>query len=126
MKIEELKILTCDDSMLARKSIRDALRNAGCRNIIEVHDGQQAVEMYRKEKPHIAFLDIVMPVKDGITAAREIIAEDPDAYIVMVSSVGTRSHLQKALDAGARDFLQKPPTREQIRDVLELVAEGVQ
>ncbi len=118
MKNEELKVLICDDSLLARKSLRDALKNAGCQQVIEVYDGQSAVDTYKKEKPDIVFLDIVMPIKDGITAAREICEEDKDAHIIMVSSVGTQVHLREAIKAGAKDFLQKPPTPEQVKNVL--------
>ncbi len=124
MDISDLKILICDDSLLARKNLRDGLKGLGCNNITEVFDGQSAVESYKNDKPDVVFLDIVMPVKDGITAAREICAFDPDAYIVMVSSVGTQVHLREAIKAGARDFLQKPTTPEQIRNALEHVSGG--
>ncbi|MBO6148056.1 MAG: response regulator [Lachnospiraceae bacterium] len=121
MTNEELKILICDDSLLARKSLRDALKNAGCTEIKEVYDGQSAVDSYKEDKPDIVFLDIVMPVKDGITAAREICEFDENAYIIMVSSVGTQLHLREAIKAGAKDFLQKPPTPEQVKNVLSQV-----
>ena len=124
MDISDLKILICDDSLLARKNLRDGLKGLGCKNITEVFDGQSAVESYKNDRPDVVFLDIVMPVKDGITAAREICASDPDAYIVMVSSVGTQGHLREAIKAGARDFLQKPTTPEQIRNALEHVSGG--
>ncbi len=124
MDISDLKILICDDSLLARKNLRDGLKGLGCKNITEVFDGQSAVESYKNDRPDVVFLDIVMPVKDGITAAREICASDPGAYIVMVSSVGTQVHLREAIKAGAKDFLQKPTTPEQIRNALEHVSGG--
>ncbi len=124
MDISDLKILICDDSLLARKNLRDGLKGLGCKNITEVFDGQSAIESYKNDRPDVVFLDIVMPVKDGITAAREICASDPSAYIVMVSSVGTQVHLREAIKAGARDFLQKPTTPEQIRNALEHVSGG--
>ena len=65
-----------------------------------------------------------MPVKDGITAAKEICAIDSRAYIVMVSSVGTQVHLREAIKAGAKDFLQKPTTPEQLKNALEHVSGG--
>ncbi len=124
MGFENLKVLICDDSLLARKNLRDGLKVLGCTNITEVYDGKAAVDQYNGLSFDVVFLDIVMPVMDGITAAREICAADPNAYIVMVSSVGTQVHLREAIKAGARDFLQKPATPEQIRTALEHVTGG--
>ncbi len=124
MGFENLKVLICDDSLLARKNLRDGLKVLGCTNITEVYDGKAAVDQYKGSSFDVVFLDIVMPVMDGITAAREICAADSNAYIVMVSSVGTQVHLREAIKAGARDFLQKPATPEQIRTALEHVTGG--
>lgn len=124
MGFENLKVLICDDSLLARKNLRDGLKVLGCTNITEVYDGKAAVDQYKGSSFDVVFLDIVMPVMDGISAAREICAADPNAYIVMVSSVGTQVHLREAIKAGARDFLQKPATPEQIRTALEHVTGG--
>ncbi|MDD3415736.1 MAG: response regulator [Lachnospiraceae bacterium] len=115
----EIKILICDDSILARKSLRENLRSFGCNNIIEVSDGQEAIDMYKAERPDITFLDIVMPVKDGITAVKEICDFHKGAYVVMVSSVGTQTHLKEAIRSGAQDFMQKPATPEQIKTIIE-------
>ena len=118
MRIEDLKVLICDDSLLARKSLTDSLKNAGCKDIIEVYDGQAAIESYKANRPNVVFLDIIMPVKDGVTATREICEFDPDAHVIIVSSVGTQVHLREAIKAGAKDFLQKPASTSQIRNAL--------
>lgn len=102
------KVLICDDSILARKSLRALLEASGFENILEVSDGQACVDICEKEKPQIVFLDIVMPVKDGVTATAEIKETSPDTIIIIVSSVGTQTHLKEALKAGAKDFIQKP------------------
>ncbi len=123
MKNADLKILICDDSILARKNLRENLKSLGCLNVIEVSDGQAAINTYRAEQPDITFLDIVMPVKDGITAVKEICEYDSKAYVVMVSSVGTQSHLKEAIRSGAQDFLQKPATIEQLEVILAHLTE---
>ena len=64
------------------------------------------------------FLDIVMPIKDGVTAVQEIIAGDPNAQIIIVSSVGTQQQLKSAIEAGAKDFVQKPINAEQIKAIV--------
>ena len=121
MSDTDLKILICDDSLLARRALKENLRQLNCTNVIEVSDGQSAIDMYKQEHPDITFLDIVMPVKDGITAVKEISAYDKNACLIMVSSVGTQAHLKDALKSGARDFIQKPATLEQLKAVITSV-----
>lgn len=118
MDEKDLKILICDDSLLARRNLRETLKGLNCSNIIEVADGQSAIDTYKNEKPDITFLDIVMPVKDGITAVKEICEFDSSAYVIMVSSVGTQAHLKEAIKSGASDFMQKPATIEQLKHVI--------
>ena len=65
-----------------------------------------------------------MPVKDGNAAIREIIDFDKDAEIIIVSSVGTQSQLKNALEAGAKDFIQKPLDKEQVLAVVKRFLEG--
>ena len=108
MSKENPKFLICDDSVLARRKLADTLNSLGYDNIVTVANGQEAVDTYKSERPDIVILDIVMPVKDGITATKEIIEFDNKALIIISSSVGTQSHLKEVIKAGARDFIQKP------------------
>lgn len=124
MTLESIKILICDDSILARKKLKDFLVSIGCTQILDATDGQMAIDIYKEKRPDIVFLDIVMPVKNGISAVKEIIAFDPEAYIIMTSSVGTQENLKEALKAGAKDFIQKPLDNNQIKHVLETKVKG--
>lgn len=124
MTLETIKILICDDSILARKKLKDYLSSIGCTNLFEAADGQAAINTYKEQKPDIVFLDIVMPVKDGISAVKEIMEFDSSAHIVMTSSVGTQQNLKEALKAGARDFIQKPLDTAQVKHVLETKIKG--
>ncbi len=121
MKAKDLKVLICDDSMLARKNLIATLKKCGVEEIVQVSDGQAAIDTYKAEHPDIVFLDVVMPVKDGITALKEIIEFDSDAVAIMVSSVGTQMHIRETVKVGARDFLQKPATLEQITSIIDRV-----
>ncbi|MBQ2705994.1 MAG: response regulator [Agathobacter sp.] len=118
MTIDEGKVLICDDSILARKQIKDIIAIAGAPTIFEASDGEKAIEIYKEHKPDLVFLDIVMPKKDGNITINEIMAFDPDAKIIIVSSVGTHTQLKCALEAGAMDFIQKPINKVQIIDAL--------
>lgn len=124
MSIEDLKILITDDSILARKQLKDIISTLGTPVFIEATDGQNAIDKYKETKPDLVFLDIVMPKKDGNAAIQEIIEFDPKATIIVASSVGTQSQLKNALKAGARDFIQKPLDKEQVLNVVSRFLEG--
>lgn len=118
MTIDNGKVLICDDSILARKQIKDCIAIVGSPTILEASDGESAIQIYKEEKPDLVFLDIVMPKKDGNIAIEEIMDFDKEAKIVIVSSVGTQSQLKCALECGAVDFIQKPINKIQIIDAV--------
>ncbi len=113
------RILVCDDSILARKSLCAVLDSFGYKNIHEVNNGEDAVKYCKENKPELIFLDIVMPIKDGVTATKEIMGDNPDSKIIIVSSVGTQTHIKEAIKAGAKDFIQKPLDEDLLKQVLE-------
>lgn len=122
--LEGVKILIGDDSILARKQLKDFISKCGTPTFLEAANGQEAIDLYKKESPDLVFLDIVMPIKDGNAAVSEIISYDKDAEIIIVSSVGTQSQLKAAIEAGARDFIQKPLNEDQIHRVITSRFEG--
>ncbi|MCI9426441.1 MAG: response regulator [Eubacterium sp.] len=124
MKLEDVKILIGDDSILARKQLKDVVSNFGISNILEASNGQEAIDMYKEHTPDMVFLDIVMPVKDGHSAIAEIMEVNPQADIVIVSSVGTQAQLRQAIQLGAKDFIQKPLNVRQIESILKTRFEG--
>ncbi len=124
MTYQELKIEICDDSIFARKKIKDYISSLGVTQIFEASDGQRAIDIYKKNKPHIVFMDIIMPIKTGIDAVTEIIEFDPDAKVVMASSVGTQNHLKEAINAGAFEFLQKPIENKHVLKILQALTKG--
>ena len=119
MGTESTKILICDDSILARSQMKDLLEGLGEFEVIEAKNGHEAVEAYKANKPAIAFLDIVMPEKNGIEAVKELVEFDKDAILIMASSIGNNKHLTAALDAGACDFIQKPVDEDHLREILD-------
>lgn len=125
VNINEMTVLICDDSMFARKKLSMSISGFGVKDVYEAADGEEAVSKYREFKPDVVFMDIIMPKVTGIEALKQIIAEDPDAKVIMASSVGTQSHLKDALKSGAVDFLQKPIADNDALKVLENVAKGV-
>lgn len=124
MSIENAKILITDDSILVRKQLKDIISTLGSPVFIEAVDGQDAIDKYKESKPDLVFLDIVMPKKDGNAAIKEIMEFDSEANIIIASSVGTQSQLKLALEAGAKDFIQKPLDKDQVLKVVSKFLEG--
>lgn len=119
MLLSESKILIGDDSILARKQLKDILSELGATHYIEAANGQEAIDRYNEDPADIVFLDIVMPVKDGVTATREIVAAHPSAVVIIASSIGTKEQLKNAIEAGAKDFIQKPFSANNIQRIIE-------
>lgn len=124
MDFNGVKILICDDSVFARRRLKDFLNSIGIQDVFEAADGVASVEQYEINQPDIVFMDIVMPKKDGVDAVTDIIAINPEAKIIMASSVGTQDYVKNALKAGACDFIQKPLENDKIVGAIEKALTG--
>src|SRR5260370_42443440 len=87
----------------------------------EAGEGRPANTEYERIKPDIVLMDITMPQMGGIEAAEKIVQQNPDARIVMVSSVGYQENIVAALQRGARHFVQKPVKPEVLYEVIKYV-----
>ncbi|HVP05652.1 MAG TPA: response regulator [Dehalococcoidia bacterium] len=111
------RILIADDSAFVRQRM-SALLKAWGYEIVEAEDGRQAVDLYSREQPDAVLLDITMPDLDGLQSLDLIMAQDPHARVAMVSAIGNKETIMKAIKAGAKDFVVKPFSPENIRAVL--------
>lgn len=100
------KVLIVDDEPQVRRALRTILVSQGCA-VIEVRDGEEALEEIKADPPDLILLDINMPGIDGFETCRRI-REASDVPIIMVTVRGSESDKVKALDAGADDYLVKP------------------
>ena len=119
MDSKDYKIMIVDDSKLARKKLKDCLALLNYTNVIEAADGDEAVSLFKQEKTNLVFMDIVMPKMFGTDAVKNIVDLDEEAIIVMLSSVGTKKHVQESIKVGARDFIFKPFTASRVAEILE-------
>jgi len=101
------KILVVDDAMFMRVQLRNILSAEGY-VISEATNGQEAVQMSESIDPDLIFMDLTMPVMDGITAIKAIIQAKPGTKIVVCSALGLPNMVMEAVQAGARDFIVKP------------------
>ena len=124
MENKSLKIMICDDSILSRRQMKNMLTSITECTIIEAENGEIAISKYKENKADIVFLDLVMPIKDGITTAKELKEFDPDIYMVVASSVGTQQSIKQALTAGVKDFVQKPIDKPQLMRIVDAFLDG--
>lgn len=113
------KILLADDSAFMRKILINILNKEGHKDIIETENGEEAVAKFKKEKPDLVLLDIIMEKKDGIEALKDIMKADKDAKVVMVSAVGQEQMVKEAVTAGAQDFIVKPFNAEKVVETVK-------
>jgi two-component system chemotaxis response regulator CheY len=108
-----------DDALIIRKRIKEIAEEAGWQVAAEAKDGEEAVALYRRERPDLVTLDIVMPKLDGVAALKRMIQDDPLARVVMVSAVNQKEKLAECIQAGAIDFIVKPFEKAGLRRFFE-------
>lgn len=113
------KILIVEDSNLMKAVIANFIEreNKGY-EIITAINGDEAVSQYQNEKPDLVFMDIKMPGMDGMTALEKIKEIDQDAKVVMCTSLKEASQEKRAEDLGAKGYIKKPFSREEITKAL--------
>ncbi len=104
MKVE---VLLVDDDEQIRQMMYDLLTSLDCVVVAEAENGAQAVEKYSSHSPHVTLLDINMPVMNGIDALKKIKALNPDAFVVMVTSITGMEAMEECYAAGASHYLRK-------------------
>lgn len=123
------KILVIDDDRQVRQMIMLTLQRDGF-TVFEAEDGNQAMEMYRRERFDLVITDIVMPGKEGIETIMEMKGVDPDASIIAISGGGRinpEDYLTWARRFGVDRTFTKPVDRaELLAAVHELLPEGAQ
>ena len=118
---QPIRYLIVDDSVFARKNVAKLVESFGGQVAGEAGDGCTAITEYERTKPDIVLMDITMPQMEGIEAAERIIRQDPQARVVMVSSVGYQENIVAALQKGAKHFVQKPVKPEVLYEVIKYV-----
>ena len=113
-----MKILIADDSKFMRRLIRMNVESLGHTVVSEAENGKEAVDAYKENNPDVVFIDMVMPVMNGLEAIASIMEFDKSAKIIMCSSMGHATYVQEAILKGARDFIVKPFNPDKIKESL--------
>ena len=102
------KILVADDSDAIRLVLTDILTIGEHQVIGEAVDGSEAVEKYSQIKPDILLLDLAMPKKDGLTVVKEVVSNDSNAKIILITASDNQKVIHDCLNAGAKAYISKP------------------
>ena len=108
------RVMIVDDSAFMRRMLRDIVIGNGYTVLCEAENGRIAVNNYIKLKPDIVTMDVTMNDMNGLDALKEILAFDPDARVVMVSSMSQEVIVRDAIVMGAKGFIVKPFEEKQI------------
>ncbi|MBM4421902.1 MAG: response regulator [Chloroflexi bacterium] len=112
---QKIGVLIVDDIAETRENIRKLLQfEADIEVVGTAKTGKEAVTLAREKRPHVVIMDINMPDMDGITATELISKDVPSAQIVILSVQSDADYLRRAMMAGARDFLTKPPSGDEL------------
>src|SRR5215469_6665491 len=118
MKTLSGTILVADDDADIRDILSETLNSLGCR-VITAANGRDCLDQLDKEAPELAFLDIEMPVKNGLEVLKELRRSGRDTTTIMITAYGTIERAVQAMKEGASDFVTKPFDLDHIAIVVE-------
>ena len=120
-----MKLLLVDDHEMVRLGLKSYLSmQDGIDQVLEASDGQEGVELALKERPDVIIMDIVMPYMTGIEATLAILQEWPDAKILILTSYLDNEKIYPVLDAGAKGYMLKTSSAEEILRAIRKVEQG--
>jgi DNA-binding NarL/FixJ family response regulator len=118
----QARVLIADDSPAVRKTLRHLLQADTAWEIIDAEDGETAIARALEFRPDVIILDLAMPVKDGLSAAREISQALPEAAILMYTMHWTPHLEQEAQKCGVRKLVSKSESAVLLSEVHNLLA----
>ncbi len=119
---QKITILIADDVKETRENLKRLLSFRQDFQVVgEAANGEEAVQLSEKLKPDVVLMDINMPVLDGIAATEAITCHTPETAIIIISVQGEQEYLRKAMLAGAREYLVKPFSGDELTDAVERI-----
>ena len=123
--MKTIRILLADDHTVVRKGLRLLLESQpGFLVVADAADGRQAVAMAEQHTPDVVVMDVAMPELNGIEAARQITAKQPQTAVVFLSMHSDEGYVLKALKAGARAYILKDSAEHDLINAVTAVSDG--
>jgi two-component system chemotaxis response regulator CheY len=118
--MKSIRALIVDDSSVMRKIVERSLRQAGIEitQVFEAGNGAEALGVLRDNSVDLILCDINMPVMDGLEFVKQLstIEQSRGIPVVMITTEGSETHVVQALSAGARGYIRKPFTPDQVKE----------
>jgi len=128
--MKRLRVLIVDDSAVMRKIVERCLRQAGLElgEVSEAGNGAEALNLARQTVFDLILSDINMPTMDGLEFVRQLQTTENAGKVpvVMITTEGSESRVVEALSLGARGYIRKPFTPDQVKERVAALMEGVQ
>ena len=119
------KIIIVDDHQLFREGVKRILDFEDSFEVVaEGDDGSDVLNLYEKNQPDVVLMDINMPVKNGVEATAELIAQYPDAKVMVLSIHDDESYVTHALKSGALGYMLKEMDADEIVEAIKVVSNG--
>ena len=115
-------VLLADDHCLVRQGLRALVEKAGLNVVAEAGNGEEAVQLAEKHRPHVAVLDLTMPVLNGLDAGRQIVQRGIPVLLLTMHT--EEHHVAAALRAGIRGYMLKTQAADELTRAIREVARG--
>ena len=126
--MNSIRALIVDDSSVMRKIVERSLRQAGIdlKQVLEAGNGAEALTVLIQNPVDLILCDINMPVMDGLEFVKQLsgVENAKGVPVVMITTEGSESHVVQALSCGARGYIRKPFTPDQVKEHVIPVLEG--
>ena len=110
--------MVADDSDAIRMVLKDIIEIGHHELVAEATNGEEAVEKFNTTKPDLLLLDLAMPKKDGLDTIKEIIPNNPNAKIIMITASDNLKTMQECLKEGALSYILKPFDFDQVLKII--------
>ena len=120
-----IRVVVADDHAVVRSGLEQLLATAADIELVgTAGNGGEAAEVVGRERPDVVLMDLSMPEVDGVEATRRIIAADPDARVVVLTSFADDRHISEALQAGAIGYVLKHAEPDELLGAIRAAAAG--
>ena len=127
MKVKQINILIADDHTMFRESLKQVINSKSEYNVVaEANNGEEAVSLVREFKPDVVLMDINMPLKNGIEAAREIKQEFKEVKIIILTMLENESYILDAFRCNVEGFIYKDAKVSELLHGIDVVYKGKQ
>ncbi len=119
----KIRVILADDHPVVRDGLAAIVnQQADMQVVAEAGDGDEAIEMYRSHRPDVMVLDLRMPKRDGVAVVQQVLASDPKARLLIMTTYDGDEDIFRSLSQGAKGYLLKDAPRQEILSAIRAVS----